>query len=156
MDKPAPTFKGASQVTIDAKGRLAMPSKYRRTIMNYCSGELVLTADRDECLLIYPEPDWRKIESALISLPSFDKHARFVQRLMLGYAAECEMNSQGRVLLPPPLREFAHINRQTVLIGQGSKFELWDYEHWNRHRNLWLQEGSDTGDVHKVLENIRL
>ncbi len=151
-----PIFKGVSQVTIDIKGRMAMPSKYRQLLQNYCKGKLVITADRDECLLIYPQLVWLdNVEPELIRLPGFNKQARFVQRITLGHATECEMNSQGRILLPLPLREFAHLSKQAMLMGQGSKFELWDYERWNRQRDLWLKEESDTKDVHEVLENIR-
>ena len=151
-----PVFRGVSQVAIDVKGRVAMPSKYRRLLGEFCNGELVITADRDECLLIYPRPVWlEKVEPELMRLPGFNKQARFVQRITLGHATECEMNSQGRILLPLPLREFAHLTRRAVLMGQGCKFELWDCERWNRQRDLWLKEESDTSDVHEVLENIR-
>ena len=92
----------------------------------------------------------------MVQLPGFNKQARFIQRITLGYATECEMNSQGRILLPTPLREFSHLNKQAVLMGQGSKFELWDSERWNRQRDLWLKEESDTKEVHGVLENIRV
>lgn len=151
-----PVFRGVSQVTIDAKGRMAMPSKYRLLLQKFCNGDLVITADRDGCLLIYPRSVWLdKVEPELMRLPVFNKQARFVQRITLGHAAECEMNSQGRILLPLPLREFAHMNKRAVLMGQGCKFELWDCERWNRQRDLWLEKESDTSEVHEVLGSIR-
>ncbi len=151
------TFKGTSQVTIDTKGRVMMPSKYRDFLYKEFHGKFVVTADRDECLLIYPKSFWdMKVEPQLLKLPDLNKQARFIKRLFLGHATECEMNSQGRILLTPPLREFAHLKKNANLIGQGAKFELWDSDHWNKQRNAWLKEESDTKDVHEILEKIDL
>ena len=152
----APIFRGASQVSVDSKGRLAMPSKYRQTLQDYCSRQLVITGDRDGCLLVYPQPQWVEIEGQLLKLPNSVKQVRFLQRITLGYATECEMDSNGRFLLPPMLREFARVGKQATLIGQGHKFELWDYEVWDRRRKAWLKEESDTRDVHEALEKIHL
>lgn len=137
-------FRGANKITLDAKGRLAMPTKYRERIAQRCDGQLVVTVDRDYCLLIYPLPDWEEIERKLVRLPSLNKQARRLQRLMVGHAAELELDSHGRILLPKELREFAGLDRLTVLIGQGNKFELWDEARWNERRDQWLNE--DDGD----------
>ena len=153
---PVPTFRGVNQISVDAKGRMAMPSRHRQLLQDYCDGQLVITADCDGCLLVYPLPQWSEIESQLMKLPNFSKQVRFMQRIVLGYATECAMDSHGRFLLPPPLREFSHINKQAILIGQGQKFELWDYQSWNKQRDIWMKEESDTKDVHEVLEKVRL
>ena len=151
-----PIFKGVNQVSVDAKGRLAMPSKYRQLLHKYCRGQMIITADKDRCLLVYPAPEWSKIEEQLLGLPNASRQARFMQRIVLGYATECAMDSHGRFLLPPTLREFARITKQAALIGQGHKFELWDYQVWTKRRDIWIKEESDTEDVHEVLEAIRL
>jgi len=153
---PVATFKGINQVSVDDKGRMAMPSKYREQLQRQCEGQLIVTADRDGCLLVYPLPYWRDIEEQLMKLPNANSQTRFLQRITLGYATDCAMDSHGRFLLPPPLREFAHIKKQSALIGQGKKFELWDYQDWNRRRDVWMKNESDTRDVHEVLEKVRL
>jgi MraZ protein len=137
-------FRGPSKVTLDAKGRLAIPSRHRERILTRADGAMVATVDRDYCLLIYPLPEWEEIERKLVRLPSLNKDARKLQRLMLGYATELEMDNQGRILLPRELREFAGLDRQAMLIGQGNKFELWVEQRWNERRDGWLAgEDSD-------------
>lgn len=135
-------FRGVNRINLDAKGRLAIPTRYRERLRECCASELVITVDPDHCLLIYPMPEWQEIECKLMKLPSFNKAARQLQRLLVGYATELEMDAQGRVLLPPLLREFAGLKKHAVLIGQGIKFELWDESRWNEQRDEWL-EGVD-------------
>ena len=137
-------FRGATKVSLDAKGRLSVPTRYRERLLARCEGQLVATVDRDYCLLIYPLPDWEEIERKLVRLPSLNKQARRLQRLMVGYASELEIDGHGRVLLPRELREFASLEKQALLIGQGNKFELWDEERWNAKRDAWLVD--DDGD----------
>ena len=136
-------FRGATKVTIDAKGRLAIPTRYRNRLESRSKGQLVVTVDRDYCLLLYPFPDWEEIERKLIRLPSLDKQARRLQRLMVGYATELELDGNGRILLSRELREFAEIDRQAILIGQGNKFEIWNDDIWNKKRDSWLSEDDD-------------
>ncbi|OOZ37306.1 division/cell wall cluster transcriptional repressor MraZ [Solemya velesiana gill symbiont] len=133
-------FRGVNRLNLDAKGRLAIPTRFRDRLRDCCASELVITVDTDHCLLIYPLPEWQEIERKLMNLPSFNKAARRLQRLLVGHATEVEMDAQGRVLLPPPLRDFAGLNKHAVLIGQGNKFELWDEERWNGQRDEWLEE----------------
>ena len=134
-------FRGANKVTLDAKGRLAMPTRYREDITARSNGKLIATVDlSDRCLLIYPFPDWEEIERKLVRLPTLNAAARRLQRLMLGHATEIELDAHGRMLIPPKLREFASLDRQAMLIGQGSRFELWDEAHWNEKRDQWLEE----------------
>lgn len=133
-------FRGASKVSLDAKGRLAIPSRYRERITTRADGNLVATVDRDYCLLIYPLPDWEEIERKLVRLPSLNKQVRRLQRLMVGYATELEMDAHGRILIPRELREFAGLDRHAMLIGQGNKFELWDEAAWTSQCNSYLLE----------------
>ena len=113
-------FRGVSTLSLDAKGRMAMPAKYRERLVDLCEGQLVVTVDRD-CLLLYPLPQWEEIERKLVRLPTLNAQARRLQRLLIGHATECELDGNGRILLPTPLREFARLEKRVVLIGQGKK-----------------------------------
>ena len=148
-------FRGATKVTLDAKGRLAIPTRYRERIAASCDGQLVATVDRDYCLLIYPFPDWEEIEQKLVALPSLNKQARRLQRLMVGYATEIDIDGHGRILLPRELREFAGLGRQAILLGQGNKFELWDEESWKKKRDAWLSDDEEA-DLPTELESLSL
>ena len=152
-----PMLRGATKVTLDAKGRLAIPVRYREQLMTRAEGHLVATVDRDYCLLIYPLPDWEEIERKLTRLPALNKQSRRLQRLMLGHATELEMDSHGRVLLTRELREFAGLDRQAMLIGQGNKFELWSEERWNVRRDEWLADDKgDEAGLPQELESLTL
>jgi MraZ protein len=139
-------FRGANKVTLDAKGRMVMPTRYRERLLERCDGKLVVTVDRDQCLLLYPLPDWEEIERKLMRLPTLNDQARRLQRLMVGHASDIEIDGHGRVLLPPKLREFAQLSRNAILIGQGSRFELWDEQRWDERRDEWLQ-AEDTAEL---------
>jgi MraZ protein len=150
-------FRGVSKITLDAKGRAAMPTRYRERIADRSSGQLIATVDRDYCLLIYPLPDWEEIERKLMRLPSFDRKARRLQRLMVGHATEMELDSNGRVLVSRELREFARLEKRAILIGQGNRFELWDETLWNERRDAWLaEEDADSGELIAELETLSL
>lgn len=137
-------FRGVSQLSLDDKGRMSFPSRYRERLQAVCGGELVLTVDPDHCLLIYPLPDWEVIQQKLQRLSSFNPKTRGLQRLLIGYATDVPMDSSGRILVPAPLREFARIERKVVLVGQANKFELWDEGAWNESREVWLAEAADS------------
>lgn len=138
-------LRGITEINLDAKGRLAIPTRYRQYINDSCKGQLIVTVDQEYSLLIYPQPDWEEIEQKLAELPSFDKQARLLQRLLIGHATEVEMDGNGRLLIPPPLREFAGLDKRVVLIGQGKKFELWDDQRWYGHRTEWITESAESG-----------
>ncbi|MCU7880570.1 MAG: division/cell wall cluster transcriptional repressor MraZ [Candidatus Thiodiazotropha sp. (ex Lucinoma aequizonata)] len=131
-------FRGVSSLNLDAKGRLAIPTKYHDQLVAYCASELVVTVDKDHCLLIYSKPTWLEVEDKLKALPSFDESARNLQRLYIGNAHDIDIDSQGRILLPQALRRFAELNKKVALVGQISKFELWDEETWNSRQETWL------------------
>lgn len=149
------SFRGASNVTVDAKGRLGIPSRYRQALDESCKGKLIVTADADGCLLIYPAPSWQPVEEALFQEPSTDKHVRFLQRLMVGHATECEMDSQGRVLLASPLREYANIKKRGILFGQRHRFELWDKARWEQERERGAEEKIGSKESEEALKNVR-
>jgi MraZ protein len=144
-------FRGANKLTLDAKGRMVMPTRYRDRLQEICGGKLVITVDKDQCLMIYPVPRWEEIERQLMALPSLNPAARRLQRLMVGHATDLELDAHGRVLLPQKLREFAMLTRDAILIGQGERFELWDEARWDALAN------EDTAtDLNAELENLAL
>ena len=136
---------------------MAMPTRYRQHLSDMCAGQMVITVDNsDRCLLLYPLQEWETVERKLQKLPSFNKQARRLQRLLIGHATEVEMDGAGRLLVPPPLREFANLDKRMVLIGQSNKFELWGEELWNERRSEWLAEGDDLGDLPEEMETMSL
>lgn len=149
-------FRGVNSLNLDDKGRMAIPSRYREDITELCEGQLVMTVDRDQCLLLYPFPEWEEIEKKLVKLPSLNKQARRLQRLLIGHATELEMDGNARILIPPPLREFAALDKKIMLIGQGNKFEIWDEERWNSRRDEWMAEEDDELSLSAELETLSI
>jgi MraZ protein len=143
-------------VTLDDKGRMVMPTRYREAIAQRAQGKIVVTIDRDQCLLIYPQPDWEQVEQKLMSLPSLHAQSRRLQRLMVGHATDLELDGHGRYLVPPELREFAGLGRHGMLIGQGNRFELWDETRWNERRDFWLKSEEAATDLPSELDSLSL
>lgn len=135
---------------------MVMPTRYREQISELAQGKLVVTVDRDQCLLIYPLPEWEQIERKLMGLPSLNATARRLQRLMVGHATDLPLDGHGRVLLPLELREFAKLGRYGMLIGQGNRFELWDEARWNERRDAWLANADTPTDLPSELESLSL
>ena len=136
------TFRGITAINLDAKGRLVMPARYRTQITEEVGGQLVLTIDTEErCLLLYSITAWKEIESKIEALSSFNPHTRRIQRLLIGHATELEMDGNGRILIPQVLREYASLDKNVMLVGQGKKFEIWDETTWNSGRECWLSQG---------------
>lgn len=134
-----------------------MPARYRERLLEGCGGRLVVTVDQDHCLLVYPLPEWEVIESKLIALPSLNKQARLLQRLLIGHATELDMDAQGRILLPAMLREFAGLKKKAVIIGQGKKLEIWDEDTWGESQEEWVAAvQADEGDLPAALEELSL
>jgi len=124
-------FRGASNLTVDSKGRVVLPARYRERLSEICDGQLVVTIDADQpCLLIYPVNEWEVVEEKINALPSFNPIAKNIQRKLIGYAEDVKVNSTGRLLLTAPLRKYARLDKKVVLIGQGNKYELWDEQLW--------------------------
>jgi MraZ protein len=136
---------------------MAVPTKYRDRLQTQGEGQLVITLDmNDPCLLMYPVSEWEDIERKLVRLPSLNKQAARLKRLLLGHAAEVEMDAHGRILLPPALRELVKLDKKVILLGQGNKFEVWDEETWNDHRNKWLDESGNDEGLSDELESLSL
>jgi len=150
-------FRGVNALNLDAKGRVAMPTRYRQRLSDTCAGQMVVTVDNsDRCLLLYPLQEWEVVERKLQKLPSFNRQARRLQRMLIGHATEVEMDGTGRLLVPPPLREFAGLEKRAVLIGQSNKFELWNEELWTDSRSDWMEAGDDLGDLPAEMETMSL
>ena len=102
-------FRGIAQLSLDSKGRLAVPARHRDVLLERCRGHLVITADADRCLLVYPLPEWEIIQQKLEGLSNLDPRVRELQRRLIGFAVDVEMDGAGRLLIAPALREFAQL-----------------------------------------------
>lgn len=126
---------GVSVVSLDNKGRLAIPAKHRETLLADFGNKLVVTLESSDHLLIYPEPNWKPVESRLLALPTGNPTLKRYQRLVLGHAETLDMDSAGRILLPSRLRELVGLDKDVALVGMGNRFELWNAEEWDSQTN---------------------
>lgn len=151
-------FRGLTTLNLDPKGRLVVPTRYRERLKVEGAEPLIATIDPESpCLLLYPYAAWEVIEQKIQSLPSFNKATRRIQRLLIGHATECEMDNQGRLLLPQSLRDYAQLDKTVVLVGQGKKFEIWSESVWLTASQQWLEEEAHKTDVMPTeLEHIAL
>ena len=134
-------FRGANGISIDTKGRLAIPARYREPLLNRCQGQMVCTIDlHHECLLLYPLPEWEAVEAALLQLSDLHAAERAVKNILLGHARELEMDSAGRLLLPPELRQHANLDKKLMLVGLLNKFQIWDEDRWQQHTAATLTQ----------------
>jgi MraZ protein len=120
-------FKGTYHHRIDAKGRLPVPAAFRRSLGD--QGQVVVTL-LDQCLAAYSPSEWAKLEGQLAALPAFSKPVKALTRLLASRAADCEIDVQGRILLPPGLRQAAGLGRDAVVVGVLNRFEVWAPESW--------------------------
>jgi MraZ protein len=151
-------FRGLNAVAIDEKGRIAIPARYRSLILADADGLLVSTIDTEaRCLLLYPYPHWQSLEQRLEALPSYHPASRRIQRLLIGHAAELELDRSGRILIPPLLREYAGLVQMAMLVGQGKKIEIWSDSEWERARKDWLSDPpSSHPEIPPELRNLSL
>ena len=139
-----PMFRGATNLSMDAKGRLAVPAKHRDALLAQSAGEIVLTAHPHRCLLLYPQPAWEPIQAKMMGLSSYDKQSSALQRLLVGYAEDLTLDGAGRLLVSPVLRDFAGLTKDVMLVGQGSHFELWSMDAWRKQLlNIVGSEGEE-------------
>ncbi len=151
-------FRGLSSLSIDSKGRMAIPSRYRERLAAMADGCLVLTlSPLDQSLWLYPLPEWEVIEGKLAALSDFETQSRRTKQMMRGYASDCQLDGQGRILLPQELRDYAGLSKDIIMLGQGNKFELWDASVWNEQREAWLRAvGEDDGEPSEALRSLSL
>lgn len=150
-------FRGINTINLDAKGRMALPARYREPLLANGDGRLVVTIDTNHrCLLLYPLAEWEQIERQIESLSSFDPMSQRVKHLLIGHANDLEMDSNGRILLPQELRIYAQLEKHVCLIGQGKKLEIWDQESWNQQRDQWLTESTVDSELPDKLKALAL
>jgi MraZ protein len=145
-------FRGNTTVNFDEKGRFAIPMRYRERIHSICAGQMIVTVAVDEqcvgmegCLWLYPLPEWEVLEAKIVQLPAFNKMAAKLKRFLIGNAHECEMDAQGRLLLPEKLRQFAMLNKKVVLVGQLNRFEVWNESMWAIKERQFMDSGDLDG-----------
>ena len=126
-------FQGAAALSLDAKGRLTVPSRHRDALLEKSSPpNLVLTAHPDGCLLLYPAGAWAPIRARVMGFPALDARFSVWKRLLVGFAEEVEIDAAWRVLVSPELRKFAGLEKSVMLVGQGSHFEIWNQDTWEK------------------------
>jgi MraZ protein len=149
-------FRGRSSINLDDKGRMAIPTRYREELQECCERQLVVTIAVNErcvgengCLWLYPMPEWEKLEKTILNLDTLNPMAGNLRRFVIGNASECEMDGQGRLLLPEMLRKFASLEKKIVLLGQLNKFEIWNEDAWAEKESKWMV-GNDTEGLEKL------
>lgn len=136
-------FMGEYNHTVDPKGRLIVPAKFREQL----GDAFVVTKGLDGCLFVYSADEWHGIEEKFRTIPMNNKDARTFMRFFFAGAATVEVDKQGRILLPPVLREYAHLQRDVVLVGVLSRVEIWDSEKWQ-------QNSYDEGEMDEIAEHM--
>jgi len=147
-------FQGAAALSLDAKGRMAVPSKHRDALTTPGGGRLVLTAHPHRCLLLYPEPAWEPIRAQVLAAPSLQVESAMVRRLLVGLAEDIELDSAGRLLISPILRKYAQLDKEIYMVGQGSHFELWSEAAWSAQQEAIFALGDKL--LPPGLENLAL
>ncbi|MGO2011908.1 MAG: division/cell wall cluster transcriptional repressor MraZ [Pseudoalteromonas sp.] len=124
-------FRGASSLSLDDKGRFAVPTKYRDSLLSEDQGTVICTVALNEpCLWLYPLAEWIEIEAKLAKISNMNPRARRMQRMLLGNATEYQLDKNGRILLAPSLRAHAELGKKIMLVGLMNKFEIWDEARW--------------------------
>ena len=123
-------FQGAAALNLDAKGRMAVPARHRDALVAAAEGRLVVTAHPHRCLLLYPLPAWEPIRAQILAAPSLQVESAMVRRLLVGFAEDVELDGAGRLLISPSLRQYAGLEKEIWLVGQGRHFEIWSAAGW--------------------------
>jgi MraZ protein len=137
-------FRGSFEHTVDSKGRVSVPAKFRDIIADRYDGRLVLAMDFDKCLTVYPLEEWEKLEEKIKTLPMMKQEVKDFMRFFFSSATECELDKQGRILIPPTHRERAGINKNVMLVGIMNKIEIWDAQAWEARNS---QNGDKIGEA---------
>jgi len=150
-------FRGSDEVNMDAKGRMPIPARYRDALMSEFGGSLVATISlTDNCLFIYPRPEWEELEAKIASMPTLNKAARSMQHLLIGNARDLELDGSGRVLVPKLLRDHAGLGKGVTLVGQSHRLELWDTDTWNANRKALLDELANGLEIPEEFQSLSL
>jgi MraZ protein len=128
-------FRGSDPINMDAKGRMAIPTRYRRLLSELCGGDLVITIDmKSTCLTLSPLPEWTKFEEKVAALPALDDLGEMLSRFVVGQAKDIQLDGSGRILIPAELREFADLDKKLILVGRTQRLEIWSEDNWNAER----------------------
>lgn len=152
-------FRGVTAINLDAKGRFAIPTRYREELNECCDNQMVVTIAINEkgvgepgCLWLYPLAQWEELELSISRAPAMNPMVGKLRRFVIGNATEAVMDKQGRLLLSDKLREFAGMDKKMMLVGQLNKFEIWDEAAWTAKENAWM--GSSEDDDLAILNTI--
>ena len=146
-------FRGLHKHTVDEKGRLSIPAKFREALDSVFEGPLFVTGLGNTCLVAYPADEWRVLEAKLMAGPELDVKLRRFRRHFYSPAQECPVDKAGRILLPPVLRERASLTKDIILAGMGKTFEIWDAA---RHETMMLDETQDLAALFRDVEELKL
>jgi MraZ protein len=124
-------FRGRYEHSIDQKGRISVPSRFREILATQYDERLIVT-NFDQCLWAYPVAEWKKVEEKVAALPQLKAEVKALQRFFISAASEAPLDKQGRILIPPTLREYADLNRDCVMVGMSQRIEIWSLERWNK------------------------
>jgi MraZ protein len=147
-------FQGAAALSLDAKGRMAVPAKHRDALVTAGEGRLVVTAHPHRCLLLYPEPAWEPIRAKILASSSLNLESAMVRRLLVGFAEDVELDGAGRLLISPSLRQYAGLEKDIWLVGQGRHFEIWSAPGWQAQQDAIFAVGDKL--LPPGLENLAL
>ena len=150
-------FRGSDPINMDAKGRMAIPTRYRSVLEDICHGELVITIDmKSTCLTLSPLPEWQKFEEKVAALPALDDVGEMLSRFVVGQAKDLQIDNSGRVLIPQELRDYAQLDKKLILVGRTQRLELWSEENWNVERQRsQTNYRSMLGDRDKMSEQLK-
>ncbi|MBI5494245.1 MAG: division/cell wall cluster transcriptional repressor MraZ [Deltaproteobacteria bacterium] len=146
-------FRGNHECQVDEKGRVPFPARFREVLSQAGQNVLVLTRGFSPCIHAFPLKEWLKLEERLGQMPVFDPNVQRMRRLLLGECAECELDKQGRILVPPRLRDYAGVGKDAVFVGQMQTVEIWSSDGWKRH---WEELVADTGGVQSAVATFGL
>ena len=138
-------FRGITDISLDERGRMAMPTRYREMFRGRSEGRLVITIARhDPCLRVYAEEDWLAVEDELKDLDDDDGENRRQQHMLIGFATDAELDGNGRVLIPQRLRDYARLAKKVVVVGQPNRLELWNDQAWEANVNAWREDANQS------------
>ena len=150
-------FRGYDELTMDAKGRIGLPTRYHDRVMTESQGKFVLTVDiRESCLVLYPLTEWEQIELRFNALPTSSVAMTQLKRRILGYATEVTLDSAGRFLVSPELRQFAHLDKALVVAGQGKKCEIWHKPAWDALQAELLNANFSAAELAQAIDTLAL
>lgn len=146
-------FRGRHEYTIDPKGRVSIPPRFRDQILESGQDTLVIT-NYSDCIYAYPASDWSRIEEKLSKVSSVDKRLNTFLRFFIGGAVEVAPDRQGRIPIPPTLRAYAGLDRDAVIIGMPNRFEIWSRERWDVEVGRFEKEGFEDPELTREIANL--